>query len=212
MWVSAGYRRGGRPDRPAARCRFSYSPGRGGKTLVSPASWYACTASRVCGPMRASAPTMHGFAFPLQGSISGSTRSLAKSPFKPKRESPVRLPFWKGRRRLRMWSFRGSYANPGSGTQQAWKGRRRLRMWSFRGSYANPGSGTQQASSDVVPVAGLEPARDRSQGILSPRCLPFHHTGIFLYSTTRRNFRQAAARCKSGRARKKTSGMCRLFF
>ena len=40
-------------------------------------------------------------------------------------------------------------------------------MWSFRGSYANPGSGTQQASSDVVPVAGLEPARDRSQGILS---------------------------------------------
>ena len=186
MWVSAGYRRGGRPDRPAARCRFSYSPGRGGKTLVSPASWNACTASRVCGPMRASAPTMHGFAFPLQGSISGSTRSLAKSPFKPKRESPVRLPFWKGRRRLRMWSFRGSYANPGSGTQQA--------------------------SSDVVPVAGLEPARDRSQGILSPRCLPFHHTGIFLYSTTRRNFRQAAARCKSGRARKKTSGRRRLFF
>ena len=53
--------------------------------------------------------------------------------FKPKRESPVRLPFWKGRRRLRMWSFRGSYANPGSGTQQA--------------------------SSDVVRVTGVEPAR-----------------------------------------------------
>ena len=32
---------------------------------------------------------------------------------------PIRLPFWKGRRRLRMWSFRGSYENPGSGTEQA---------------------------------------------------------------------------------------------
>ena len=41
-------------------------------------------------------------------------------------------------------------------------------MWSFPGFYANRGSGTQLASSDaVVPVAGLEPARDRSQGILS---------------------------------------------
>ncbi len=159
---------------------------------------------------------------------------------KPNRRTPVSSPIWKGRRRLRMWSFRGSYANPGSGTQQAssdvvrvfitdskspfkpkrespvrlpfWKGRRTQWMWSFRGSYGNRGNGMELRSSDVVPVAGLEPARDRSQGILSPRCLPFHHTGIFLYSTTRRNFRQAAARCKSGRARKKTSGMCRLFF
>ena len=31
-----------------------------------------------------------------------------------------------------------------------WKGRRRLRMWSFPGSYANRGSGTEQASSDVA--------------------------------------------------------------
>ena len=29
----------------------------------------------------------------------------------------------------------------------------------------------------LVPVTGLEPVRDRSQGILSPWCLPFHHTG-----------------------------------
>ena len=33
-------------------------------------------------------------------------------------------------------------------------------MWSFPGSYANRGSGTQQASSDVVVrVTGVEPAR-----------------------------------------------------
>ena len=29
----------------------------------------------------------------------------------------------------------------------------------------------------MVPVAGLEPARPCGQGILSPLCLPFHHTG-----------------------------------
>ena len=29
-------------------------------------------------------------------------------------------------------------------------------MWSFPGSYSNRGSGTQQASSDVVPVVGLD--------------------------------------------------------
>ena len=40
-------------------------------------------------------------------------------------------------------------------------------MCSFRGSYGNRGNGTELSSSDVVPVAGLEPARDRSQGILS---------------------------------------------
>ena len=31
----------------------------------------------------------------------------------------------------------------------------------------------------MVPVAGLEPARCCHQRILSPPCLPFHHTGIF---------------------------------
>ena len=29
----------------------------------------------------------------------------------------------------------------------------------------------------VVPPAGLEPARSYEQGILSPKCLPFHHEG-----------------------------------
>lgn len=29
----------------------------------------------------------------------------------------------------------------------------------------------------VVPVAGFEPARLLQRGILSPICLPFHHTG-----------------------------------
>jgi hypothetical protein len=31
--------------------------------------------------------------------------------------------------------------------------------------------------SGLVPVAGLEPARRKHQRILSPPCLPFHHTG-----------------------------------
>ena len=31
----------------------------------------------------------------------------------------------------------------------------------------------------MVPVAGVEPARLLCRGILSPPCLPFHHTGIF---------------------------------
>ena len=51
----------------------------------------------------------------------------------PKRRSPVRSPFRKGRR-----------------TQ---------RMCSFRGSYANRGNGTELSSSDVVRVTGVEPAR-----------------------------------------------------
>ena len=38
-----------------------------------------------------------------------------------------------------------------------WKGRRRLRMWSFPGTYANRGSGTEQASSDVADRVGFEP-------------------------------------------------------
>ena len=29
----------------------------------------------------------------------------------------------------------------------------------------------------MVPVTGLEPVRCHQQGILSPQCLPFHHTG-----------------------------------
>ena len=30
----------------------------------------------------------------------------------------------------------------------------------------------------VVPENGLEPSRSCLQGILSPRCLPFHHSGM----------------------------------
>ena len=120
---------------------------------------------------------------------------------------PVRLPFRKGRRSHRIWSFRGSFANRGSGMQLASsdavvpgrsrsepssitetgvperlpfrKGRRSQRIWSFRGSFANRGSGMQLASSDaVVPVVGLEPTRCRHRRILNPLRLPFHHTGL----------------------------------
>ena len=31
----------------------------------------------------------------------------------------------------------------------------------------------------VVPVTGLEPVQYRYRGILSPLCLPFHHTGSY---------------------------------
>ena len=55
----------------------------------------------------------------------------------------------------------------------------------------------EQLSSDaVVPVAGLEPARDRSQGILSPRCLPFHHTGVLSSLTRAALFVKRAGRKK----------------
>jgi hypothetical protein len=36
----------------------------------------------------------------------------------------------------------------------------------------------QAAYYERVPLAGLEPARDCSQQILSLRCLPFHHSGF----------------------------------
>ena len=43
-------------------------------------------------------------------------------------------------------------------------------MWSFPGSYANRGSGTQQASSDVVvPVVGLEPSANNPR-LCGPFC------------------------------------------
>ena len=31
----------------------------------------------------------------------------------------------------------------------------------------------------LVPLTGLEPVRSRPQRILSPRCLPFHHNGVY---------------------------------
>ena len=69
------------------------------------------------------------------------------------------------------------------------KGRRPLRMCSFRGSYGNRGNGTELSSSDVVPVAGFEPARCIHQGILSPLRLPFRHTGLSFLSKVPPGFR-----------------------
>ena len=37
----------------------------------------------------------------------------------------------------------------------------------------------------VVPLTGLEPVRSCPQRILSPRCLPFHHNGIYSIILTR---------------------------
>ena len=37
----------------------------------------------------------------------------------------------------------------------------------------------------LVPLTGLEPVRSCPQRILSPRCLPFHHNGIYLIILTR---------------------------
>ena len=37
----------------------------------------------------------------------------------------------------------------------------------------------QSPVSDLVPVTGLEPVRCCQRGILSPLCLPFHHTGMW---------------------------------
>ena len=45
-------------------------------------------------------------------------------------------------------------------------------MCSFRGSYGNRGNGMKLRPPDVVPVAGVEPARYRYHGILSPARLP----------------------------------------
>ena len=56
----------------------------------------------------------------------------------------------------------------------------------------------------VVPVAGLEPARLLRRGILSPLCLPFHHTGILKYSTTDRGPRQER---KIARVRRTEAGV-----
>ena len=43
---------------------------------------------------------------------------------------------------------------------------------------AKKGENSNRILSFLVPVTGLEPVRDCSQGILSPWCLPFHHTGV----------------------------------
>ena len=51
--------------------------------------------------------------------------------------------------------------------------------------YSSPG-GTKISrypdgvSAYLVPLTGLEPVRSCDQGILSPWCLPFHHSGLFI--------------------------------
>ena len=51
------------------------------------------------------------------------------------------------------------------------------------GKEKSPKSLDTQEISDLVPVAGLEPARCRQRWILSPLRLPFHHTGrcVFIH-------------------------------
>ncbi len=50
----------------------------------------------------------------------------------------------------------------------------------------------------VVPVAGVEPARLLCRGILSPLCLPFHHTGGQGYFSTEWAVRQGGIRAAGG--------------
>ena len=130
---------------------------------------------------------------PVPGVPDGSGPGANRSPGK-------RVLFRKGRRTQRICSFRGSYANRGNGMERSSsdvvhrgnpdpnrspqpkrespvrlpfrKGRRTQRICSFRGSYANRGNGMKRSSSDVVPVAGVEPARPCGHGILSPGRLP----------------------------------------
>ena len=71
------------------------------------------------------------------------------------------------------------------------KGRRTQRIWSFHGSYANRGNVMELSSSDVVPVAGVEPARHKPRDFKSrastnsatPACrctdkIPFISVGV----------------------------------
>ena len=46
----------------------------------------------------------------------------------------------------------------------------------------------------MVLEAGLEPAQPNGQGILSPSCLPFHHSSILLLIYRDKNNRGAALR------------------
>ena len=48
------------------------------------------------------------------------------------------------------------------------KGGRSLRIWSFRGAYANRGNGMEQASSDVVEAGGVEPPSESVSAGTSP--------------------------------------------
>ena len=44
-------------------------------------------------------------------------------------------------------------------------------MWSFPGSYANRGSGTEQASSDVEQGTGVEPVRKTAKSLIDSHFL-----------------------------------------
>ena len=56
----------------------------------------------------------------------------------------------------------------------------------FSRLFQNRGNGMELSSSDaLVPAARLERVRPRGQGILSPWCLPFHHTGKCEYTIAR---------------------------
>ena len=58
---------------------------------------------------------------------------------------------------------------------------RPLRDWGHQDQEWHPHKGVPF----LVPVTGLEPVRGCPQGILSPWCLPFHHTGVCLYNVSR---------------------------
>ena len=126
--------------------------------------------------------TMHKTGYSLSLNWSEADHTAAK-PRHQKRGNPVRiLSFLIQRTNLNP----NRYPNRSPAKRVRFgKGRRTLRMCSFRGSFANRGNGTEQSSSDVVPVVGLEPTRHRWQRILSPPRLPFQHTGmrVVLYNS-----------------------------
>ena len=76
---------------------------------------------------------------------------------------------------LSYWGRRLPNSKP-SAAGSSWKGRRKLRIWSFRGSYENRGSGMEQLSSDVAGMAGLEPTISESKSGV----LPLHYIPLFL--------------------------------
>ena len=61
-----------------------------------------------------------------------------------------------------------------------WKGRRKLRIWSFRGPLGNRGSGMEQLSPDALAgMAGLEPTISESKSGV----LPLHYIPMELHET-----------------------------
>ena len=58
----------------------------------------------------------------------------------------------------------------------------------------------------LVPVTGLEPVRGRPQGILSPWCLPFHHTGLWPALTVPPGTARCQGKAGGAQARRAASG------